>query len=215
MLPASITFYLKEPLICWGSFLISHFSRNTANGAALPGTGNKQDLVPALQGWSQCQELGKRSIWCSRCALLCPGRARRARWKRTQAGKRRSQVSWGMLPRCLWPGQSPLPAGTRCSRASSPAPPSSPAGVEGPGTLPCPLEPKKEILWSHNNPQRKGELLGGRWELGLDFRNPFCQQTLGLSPGANAGSTSNNGFKTWLAKALMNDLCCSKKLSRR
>lgn len=162
VLAASITFYLKEHLMCQGSFLFSHFSRNTFHCAALPGSaipwhGEQQGfvLLPGLQGW-----WGKERLMLPVCPLVSWDSTKSRMEKKPPRKRHRSQVSPGMLPHCLWPRQSHLPAGTRCSTASSPGQFSIAAGVEVPGTLSCPLEPKRDFVKLHS--PKEGELLGGR-----------------------------------------------------
>lgn len=145
MLAASITFYLKEPLKCRGSFLISHFSGNTVPCAALigksHGTGVCPDpRTPRVSSW------GKEHLMLPVCPLVSWDSTKSRMEKKKTTKNKPPRKSWGMLPHCPWPRQSHLPAGRGCSMASSPERLSIPGGVEVPGTSSCPLEPKKEIL---------------------------------------------------------------------
>lgn len=143
--------------MCWGSFWISHFCRSTVNCAALLGSAIPRICAaPRIRSW-------ERSIWCSRCALLCPGTARGARWERNHPGKHK--------PR--WAEQSYLAAlgqGKATSQQEHDVPRHLVLNTfpvqQGWGCPePCPaLWNPKEILWSHVTLSRERRIW---WELSL------------------------------------------------
>lgn len=114
------------------------------------------------------------------------------------ARKTQTRVSRAELPRCLWPRQSHLPAGTRCSTASSPEQFSSPAGLGVPGTLSCPLEHKRDFVKPRYALQRKENLVGA--EFGLNIRIPSVSKLWNYLLKQTLGAPSTKVLKPDLQK---------------
>lgn len=171
-----------------GSFLISHSSRRVNFAAQLGGATpwlEEQQGFFLILGFQGCPGAGESSIWCSQCALLCPGTAPRARWKRNHPGRQKNPegcylTAFGQgkatsqeehdVPRHLLLNDLPVQEGWRC-----------------PELCPAPWNPKEILCKATLHFPKKGELAGRRvWsepqESLLSALSGITQQRLGAPP---------------------------------
>lgn len=88
-------------------------------------------------------------------------------------------------------------------------------GWRGPELCPAPWNPKKRFCEATTIPKERENFLVGGGSLVWTSGIPSVSKLWDYLPEQTLGAPATMVLKTWLAKALMNDLCCSKKLSRR
>lgn len=193
MLAASIAFYLKESLT--GSFWISHFSRSTAHCAALLGSAIPRHWEQ--QGFVLIPGAGEGAFDAPSvpsCVLGQHGEqdGTETSQENTNPGEQSRVTSLPLAKAKPPPSRNTMFHGIFSWTVFQ----SSRAG--GARNLVLPSGTQKRFCEATLRSPEKGEF-GGSW-VWSEYQNPFCQQTLELSPEANAGSTINKSFKTWLAK---------------
>lgn len=137
-----------------GYFLNHQSSRNTVNCAAVLHRVVGMGYISSHHRTAPKDEICPTAtcVWCSQRALLCSGRAYvKSRGENTH----REQVSRGVLPHCLWPRQSHLPAGARCSMAFSRELLSSSGELEVLGSLSCCLQSQQELVVYYVLPRKR------------------------------------------------------------
>lgn len=193
--------------MCRGSFLISHFSGNTVPCAALigksHGTGVCPDpRTPRVSSW------GKEHLMLPVCPLVSWDSTKSRMEKKTNQ-KQTTQEELGNVTSLPLAKAKPPPSRKRMFHGIFSWTTFHSRRGGGARNLLLPSGTQKRDFVKPLSKRKQNFLVGG--EFGLESGIPSVSKLWNYRLKQTLGAPATEGFKTWLAKALMNDLVAAPR----